>query len=801
MNMSGRRTSRLAASFNATLAGSQVQGLLDGASISSNEGVSGIVPQGADQLLDDVTTHSSEMDHDDGQGPVRPEDLDHPHNIGTPNHPPGIPNPAVNYAELTQTAERYKQLLEQAQMQNLQNVQTIQALTANQNTMEAQMLTMRQNIQQLINTANAKEAEHARVLEETENRVRQAIEERIRQDAEANNPVDPDEQAILEAEQKAAEEAAAMVQQQAEAEAKRKAEEEIQRKAAEKAKHDAEVAAQNKAEQEAATRYKAEKAKCKAAEKAKQEAEENNKKAVETAKRKAVEEAETQFKHQLENEVRRHRKDFNDLKQKQEREQAMYQSRLNDMAKEIAAIKTEKAAKQKSLPQPVKYKNLSVLRQEVVNTLPGTVNLNRGGAVPPTGVSINWGDSTIAPPNKQVHFGQRSSTPRRPMNFQDVSHDTITSGTDGPVNTARHSQFTDVQHPEEVATAAVNSTVHAVASELRKMKEPKLAKLKGGYTTEANLFFQSWAKDVQAIVIDRQMSDNEALQLIKEHTEGAARRQVDNYLDFSDNQTFSGLMKELSTAFESCQDEASLMADFYSRKQLAKENDDEFAEQLQLLARKVICTKQSFRTEAQQALKQQFANGLKDQYHQVTARSILKSKPDLSFVEFRSEIAGVLHTRGKRPLKNVTTNVVEQVECDLVGESQQPSKRRKKGGNTERDDELKAMVAAVLEDNKRLSQKIERMESNIQTKVLTQAVSTSGPATHSKPHYNRPYNNKYQGKPREPKDTPGTDGSLDLNLKCAYCGDNGHHNNICPRIKARDEYRAAQAAKAAKPSN
>ena len=374
------------------------------------------------------------------------------------------------------------------------------------------------------------------------------------------------------------------------------------------------------------------------------------------------------------------------------------------------------------------------------------------------------------------------------MNFHDVSNETITSGIDGPVNTAKHSQFTDVQHPEEVATAAVNSTVHAMASELRKMNEPKLVKLKGGYTTEANLFLQSWAKDVQAIVIDRQMSDNEALQLIKEHTEGTARRQVDNYLDFSDNQTFSGLMKELSTAFESCQDEASLMADFYSRKQLAKENDDEFAEQLQLLARKVICTKQSFRTEAQQALKQQFANGLKDQYHQVTARSILKSKPDLSFVEFRSEIAGVLHTRGKRPLKNATTNVVEQVECDLVGESQQPSKRRKKGGNTERDDELKAMVAAVLEDNKRLSQKIERMESNIQTKVLTQAVSTSGPATHGKPHFNRPYNNKYQGKPREPKDTPGTDGSLDLNLKCAYCGDNGHHNNICPRIKARDEY-------------
>ena len=106
------------------------------------------------------------MDHDDGQGPIHPGDLDHLHNTGTQNHPPGIPNPAVNYVELIQAAERYKQLLAQAQMQNLQ---TIQALNANQNTMEAQMLKMQQNIQQLINTANAKEAEHARALEETEN--------------------------------------------------------------------------------------------------------------------------------------------------------------------------------------------------------------------------------------------------------------------------------------------------------------------------------------------------------------------------------------------------------------------------------------------------------------------------------------------------------------------------------------------------------------------------------------------------------------------------------------------------------
>ena len=57
------------------------------------------------------------------------------------------------------------------------------------------------------------------------------------------------------------------------------------------------------------------------------------------------------------------------------------------------------------------------------------------------------------------------------------------------------------------------------------------------------------------------------------------------------------------------------------------------------------------------------------------------------------------------------------------------------------------------------------------------------------------------GKPREPKLTPGTDGSLNPNIKCNYCDDTGHIS-ICPRIKAHDEYNAAKAAsKSAKSEN
>ena len=103
-----------------------------------------------------------------------------------------------------------------------------------------------------------------------------------------------------------------------------------------------------------------------------------------------------------------------------------------------------------------------------------------------------------------------------------------------------------------------------MASEFKKLKEPKLAKLKGGYSSEANLFFQGWAKDVQAVVADRQLTDSEAIQLVKEYTEGSAHKQVDSFLDFNEHPTFEKLMKELAAVYSPPDDDASLMSEFYS---------------------------------------------------------------------------------------------------------------------------------------------------------------------------------------------------------------------------------------------
>ena len=49
-----------------------------------------------------------------------------------------------------------------------------------------------------------------------------------------------------------------------------------------------------------------------------------------------------------------------------------------------------------------------------------------------------------------------------------------------------------------------------------KLCEPKINKLKGGYSATANLIFQSWLKDIRVHVEDRNLTQREAMQLIKD---------------------------------------------------------------------------------------------------------------------------------------------------------------------------------------------------------------------------------------------------------------------------------------------
>ena len=159
------------------------------------------------------------------------------------------------------------------------------------------------------------------------------------------------------------------------------------------------------------------------------------------------------------------------------------------------------------------------------------------------------------------------------------------------------------------------------------MWEPKISKLNGGYSSSAGLIIQSWLKDIHIHVEDRRLTQREAIQLVKDFTAKRARGEVEFYMGMvaEEDQSFEGLIDHLCDAFQSGEMLSELISDFYGWSQKPRETEDTFADDLQVLVRKIIACKTSFRKEASQQLKAQYAHKLWDQYYAVMACSALQS--------------------------------------------------------------------------------------------------------------------------------------------------------------------------------
>ena len=329
---------------------------------------------------------------------------------------------------------------------------------------------------------------------------------------------------------------------------------------------------------------------------------------------------------------------------------------ISQVLKEIDALKEHSHTQQKAeVVEP--GDKISDLKTTAFDFVPGTVNTKRGGAINLHEETILWSkneDAPPIPPRKHVHF---TSTPRHPVqsNLFDSDDDNQINGHPGnPFIGNPSNPFTQQQVCGHIplqttvdtdATTIIGNTMSAIASEFKKMREPKLAKLKGGITSSASLFFNSWVKDVRAVILERAMSNAEALQLVKDYTEGKARQQVEFYIVPTQNPSFEGLIDNLKTSFQSAEDEATVKGEFYSRKQYSKESVDDFADVLQLLARKVLNVDPLFQAFMNKSLCQQLANGLKDPSHSISARSLLNQQPEVQFAVFRSDLANILGCR------------------------------------------------------------------------------------------------------------------------------------------------------------
>ena len=143
------------------------------------------------------------------------------------------------------------------------------------------------------------------------------------------------------------------------------------------------------------------------------------------------------------------------------------------------------------------------------------------------------------------------------------------------------------------------------------------------------------------VIRDRTLTDEEGVQLIREFTESKARQQVDFYLDMNPNPTTEGVLDHLVSAFSSGEDESSIKSEFYSRKQLARESEDDYTEILQIHARKIMIANPAFQAECNSALIHQFTNGLHDEIICPLAKDLVNRKPGIPFITFQSEVANL----------------------------------------------------------------------------------------------------------------------------------------------------------------
>ena len=101
--------------------------------------------------------------------------------------------------------------------------------------------------------------------------------------------------------------------------------------------------------------------------------------------------------------------------------------------------------------------------------------------------------------------------------------------------------------------------------------------------------------DIQTEINENDYDNKSMIRLIKEKMQEKALKEVKYQLDLNGAEmSYKDLLEHLNLTFVGGEDESTLMADFYSHTQKAKESEESFADELQVLAWKVISKKPNF---------------------------------------------------------------------------------------------------------------------------------------------------------------------------------------------------------------
>ena len=326
-------------------------------------------------------------------------------------------------------------------------------------------------------------------------------------------------------------------------------------------------------------------------------------------------------------------------------------------------------------------------------------------------------------------------------------------------------------------------SMQMAAREFCKLCEPEINKLKGGYSATANLIFQSWLKDIRVHVEDRNLSEREAIQPVKDFTAERARNEVEFYMGMvaDDQQTFEGLVQHLKNAFQSGETTSELIGDFYARAQKKNESKEAFADDLQILVRKIIARKPEFREDANEQLKSQFVHKLKDPYYAAIARSMLQSSEDTeSFTQFRGHLAMTFGGRSKLGKTSSHTAAIETSSYVITEEAGEH--KLSKNSRQRKIEQQASQISSLEAQNKKLGQ---LLEPKFLVETITRAVASNlnmGKTNNTESSPSGFVSKPYLGRPHPSQLAPGVNGSLDPSLTCRYCKDTGHLKENCVKL-------------------
>ena len=240
------------------------------------------------------------------------------------------------------------------------------------------------------------------------------------------------------------------------------------------------------------------------------------------------------------------------MQQQRDRE---HQQSIQRLQEQVRALEVSLAG-QATLPSVAASSSQTGLRQEIFNILPGTVNPRRGAAQYESQdqafsfqKQVRFEDDNSSPELGPVaNSGEGRPTPTLPVippRLSDISgilhppHPPHHSST--PYRVPIRDRTFDVEpsaplmnESRQVANIAAEVSAAAAAQaskEFRRMREPKITKLRGGYSADAELMFRSWKSDILANIANRELDNKAAIQLIKEQTLDNARREVEFQLD------------------------------------------------------------------------------------------------------------------------------------------------------------------------------------------------------------------------------------------------------------------------------